>query len=153
MTTTNDKNIATVLHLSALTQYIIPFGNYIFPIVIWSSKKEESEFINDNGKRVMNFQLSIFVYMVLLALIAVPILLYTIFSNIPFEAFIHDGAGFRDNFELHFDNITGIAVVGIIAAFLFGVLKVTEFVLIIIGAVKAANGECYKYPLSIPFFK
>ena len=153
MTTTNDKNIATVLHLSTLTQYIIPFGNYILPIVIWSSKKDESEFINDNGKRVMNFQLSIFVYMVLLAIIAVPILLFTIFNNIPFEALIHDGAGLSDNFELHFNNITGIAVVGIIAAFLFGALKVIEFILIIIGAVKAANGESYKYPLSIPFFK
>jgi len=153
MTTTNDKNIAAVLHLSTLTQYIIPFGNYIFPIVIWSSKKDESEFINDNGKRVMNFQLSIFVYMVLLALIAVPILLYTLFNNLPFEALIHDGAFFRHNFELHMDKINGIAIVGIIAAFLFGVLKVIEFVLIIIGAVKAVNGESYKYPLSIPFFK
>ena len=55
MTTTNNKNIATVLHLSALTQYIIPFGNYIFPIVIWSSKKDESEFVDFSGKQVLNF--------------------------------------------------------------------------------------------------
>lgn len=153
MTTTNDKNIATVLHLSALTQYFIPFGSYIFPIVIWSSKKDESEFVNDNGKKVMNFQLSIFLYSVLLCLIAIPILLFTFFNNVPFEAIFHDGEFFRHNIELHMENIGGIAILGIIAAFLFGMLKVIEFVLIILGAVKAANGEAYKYPLSIPFFK
>jgi len=32
-------------------------------------------------------------------------------------------------------------------------LKVIEFILIIYGAVKASNGENYKYPLSISFFK
>ena len=55
MTTNNEKNIATFLHLSALTQYIIPFGNYIFPIIIWSSKKNDSQFVEANGKNVLNF--------------------------------------------------------------------------------------------------
>ena len=150
MTTTNDKNIATVLHLSTLTQYIIPFGNYIFPIVIWSSKKE-SAFIDDNGKKVMNFQLSIFLYTVLLGLIAIPILAYTFFQNFPWEAIIHDNDVIINNFD--FNRIGGFAIVGIIAVFLFAVLKVIEFVLIILAAVKASNGESYKYPLSIPFFK
>lgn len=151
MTTTNDRNIATVLHLSTLTQYIIPFGSYIFPIVIWSSKKDESEFVDFNGKQVLNFQLSIFLYMVVLFLIAAPILLYTIFSNIPLEVIFHDH-DFVIN-HIDFNQITGIAIIGIVAAFLFGMLKVVEFVLIILAAVKASHGENYKYPLSIPFFK
>jgi uncharacterized Tic20 family protein len=152
MTTTNDKNIATVLHLSTLTQYIIPFGNYIFPIVIWSSKKDQSEFIDANGKQVLNFQLSMFLYSILLILIAVPILLYTFFHNVPFDVIFND----RHDFIIdHFDisEIGGIAILGITAAFLFGVLKVIEFVLIILAAVKASNGENYKYPLSIPFIR
>ena len=151
MTTTNDKNLATVLHLSTLTQYIIPFGNYIFPIVIWSSKKDQSEFIDDNGKQVMNFQLSIFLYSVLLCLIAIPILIYTFFYNVPFEAIINDNDVIIENFN--FNHIGGFAIVGITAVFLFAVLKIVEFVLIILAAVKASNGENYKYPLSIPFFK
>ncbi|MGV3696420.1 DUF4870 domain-containing protein [Flavobacterium sp.] len=150
MTTTNDKNIATVLHLSTLTQYIIPFGNYIFPIVIWSSKKDSS-FVDGNGKNVLNFQLSIFVYTVLLCLIAIPILAYTFFQNFPWEAVINDNDIIINNFN--FDHIGGFAVVGITAVFLLAVLKVIEFVLIILAAVKASNGENYKYPLSIPFFK
>ena len=150
MTTTNDKNIATALHLSTLTQYVIPFGNYIFPIIIWSSKKE-SAFIDDNGKKVMNFQLSIFIYTVVLCAIAIPILAYAFFNNFPLEAVINNNDVIIENFN--FNEIGGFAVVGIIAVFLFAVLKVIEFVLIILAAVKASNGESYKYPLSIPFFK
>jgi uncharacterized Tic20 family protein len=134
-----------------LTQYIIPFGNYIFPIVIWSSKKDQSHFIDDNGKQVMNFQLSIFLYSILLCLIAIPILLYTFFTNAPLQALINGDDIFIRDFSLN--EIGGIAVLGIIAGFLFGILKVIEFVLIILAAVKASNGENYKYPLSIPFFK
>lgn len=150
MTTSNDKNIATVLHLSTLTQYIIPFGNYIFPIVIWSSKKE-SEFIDNNGKQVLNFQLSMFTYSILLCLIAIPILAYTFFYNIPFEAVINNNDVIIENFD--FDHIGGFAIVGITAVFLLIALKVIEFVLTILAAVKASNGENYKYPLSIQFFK
>jgi len=36
---------------------------------------------------------------------------------------------------------------------LFIFLKIFEFILIIYAAVKASNGERYKYPLTIPFFK
>jgi uncharacterized Tic20 family protein len=151
MTTNNEKNIATFLHLSALTQYIIPFGNYIFPIIIWSAKKNESEFVDANGKNVLNFQLSLFLYSVVLCLIAIPILIYSIFKNVPLNDV---------NFDRHFviehlsaGNITGITILGIIAALLFFFLKVIEFVLTIYAAIKASNGEAYKYPLTIPFFK
>lgn len=151
MTTTNEKNIATFLHLSALTQYVIPFGNYIFPIVIWSTKKNESEFVDYNGKQVLNFQLSIFVYTVVLCLIAIPIFIYSIFKNVP-EGDIHFDRNFViDNLSM--GNLTGISILGIIAVLLFCFIKVIEFVLIIYGAVKTSNGEFYKYPLSIPFFK
>lgn len=150
MTTTNDKNIATALHLSTLTQYIIPFGNYIFPIVIWSSKKE-SEFIDNNGKQVLNFQLSMLIYSILLCLIAIPILAYTFFHNMPLEAVINDNDVIIENFN--FNHIGVFAIVGITAIFILIVLKVVEFVLTILAAVKASNGENYKYPLSIPFFK
>ena len=79
MTSSNEKNTATFIHLSSLLQYIIPFGNYIFPIVIWSAKKEESEFVDYNGKQVLNFQLSIFTYTIITCLIAIPIFFYSIF--------------------------------------------------------------------------
>lgn len=151
MTTSNEKNLATVIHLSALTQYIIPFGNYIFPIVIWSSKKDESEFLDANGKQILNFQLSIFVYSVVLCLIAVPIIIYTVFKNADFNAVFNDNDFVINNFT--FQNLNTVSILGIIAAFLFFAIKIIEFALIINAAVKSSNGETYKYPLSIPFFK
>ena len=150
METTNTKNLATFTHLSTLSQYCIPFGNYIFPILIWSSNKDKSEFIDFNGKQVINFQLSMFLYSLVLAVIAIPILITTFFSSIPSDAILSE-----TYFENHFnvENITGIVIVAIIAAILFVGLKVAEFILIIYASLKASNGENYEYPLTIPFLK
>ncbi|PRZ28262.1 DUF4870 domain-containing protein [Flavobacterium granuli] len=151
METTTEKNIATFTHLSALTQYFIPFGNYIFPILIWSSKKDKSEFVDHNGKQVLNFQLSLLLYSLILIIIAVPIFIVTLFKNIPFSAIINDNDVIINHFD--FENSIGLITVGIIAALVFFALKVAEFFLIIYASIKTSNGEKYKYPLSIPFIK
>jgi uncharacterized Tic20 family protein len=44
-------------------------------------------------------------------------------------------------------------MLGIVAGLLFCFLKIVEFILIINASVKTSNGEQFKYPLSIPFFK
>ena len=151
MENTTEKNIATFTHLSTLTQYFIPFGNYIFPILLWSSKKDKSEFVDFHGKQVLNFQLSILLYSILTALIAIPILLVTIFNNISLDAVINDDNFVVNNFN--FSNQIGLITVGLTAVFLFGCLKVAEFFLIIYAAIKTSNGERYKYPITIPFIK
>ncbi len=151
METTNNKNLATFTHLSALSQYCIPFGNYIFPIVIWSSNKDKSEFIDFNGKQVINFQLSMFLYSLVLAMIAIPIILVTVFNNIPLDTIINDRDFMRH--DLSVENISGIAIVAILAIILFVSLKVAEFFLIIYASVKASSGENFQYPLTIKFIK
>ena len=151
METTNQKNLATFTHLSTLSQYCIPFGNYIFPILIWSTNKDKSEFIDHQGKQVINFQLSILLYSLVLAIIAIPIFIVTIFSNIPLNTIINDEGFMVNHFSI--ENLTGIVIVGLIAILLFVGLKVAEFVLIIFASLKASNGEQYKYPLTIPFIK
>ena len=151
METTNEKNLATFTHLSSLSQYCIPFGNYIFPILIWSSKKDKSEFIDFHGKQVLNFQLSMFLYTLILGLIALPIFLVTIFSTIPLNTIINDHHFVFQHFSI--ENISGIIIVGLIAVLAFIGLKVAEFFLIIYASLKASNGERYKYPLTIPFLK
>ena len=151
METTNTKNLATFTHLSTLTQYCIPFGNYIFPILIWSAKKNESELVDASGKSVLNFQLSMFLYTLITLLIAIPVFIYCIFKNISFTT-ISDGNDFIiDNFSA--GNISGIVILAIIAVVLFSFLKIIEFILIIYGSVKTSNGEVYNYPLSIKFLK
>ena len=150
METTNTKNLATFTHLSTLTQYCIPFGNYIFPILIWSSNKDKSEFIDYNGKQVLNFQLSLLLYSLVLAVIAVPILITSFFSSIPSNVILNE-AYFENHFSL--ENITGIVIIALVAILLLASLKVAEFFLIIYASIKASNGEKYKYPLTIPFLK
>ena len=151
METTTEKNIATFTHLSALTQYFIPFGNYIFPIILWSSKKESSEFVNYHGKQILNFQLSLLLYSLVLILIAVPTFLITLFRNIPFEAVVNNQDFVFKNFN--FDGNIGMLTVGLVAVIIFGLLKVAEFFLIIYASIKTSNGENYKYPITIPFIK
>jgi len=151
METTNQKNLATFTHLSTLSQYCIPFGNYIFPILIWSTNKDKSELIDHQGKQVINFQLSVLLYSLVLAIIAIPIFIVTVFSNIPLNTIINDEEFMFNHFSI--ENLTGIVIVGLIAILLFVGLKVAEFVLIIYASLKASNGEQYKYPLTIPFIK
>ncbi len=153
--TSNEKSIATLVHLSALSQYFIPFGNYIFPILLWSSKKEDSDYINQNGKSVLNFQLSLLLYSLVLVLIAVPIFIHQVFKNFDFNGRTNYDFNFHHFDFHHLENgqISGMVTIAIVAALVFFFMKIMEFFLIIYAAVKTSNGENYKYPLSIPFFK
>lgn len=153
--TTNNKNTAALIHLSTLSQFFIPFGNYIFPIIIWSTKKNESDIIDYSGKQTLNFQLSILAYSIFLLMISIPLLVYgfvdCLSTNSTFNSSIVIENFNFDNFSN--EKITGVIIVAFVAFIVFLFLKLMEFFLIIYAAVKTSNGEYYKYPLSIPFFK
>ena len=151
MGTNSDNNTAALIYLSTLTQYFIPFGNFIFPVMIWSSLKDKSEYVNKQGKETINFQLSLFLYMVVLCLIAVPILFVSVFQNVDFKT-LNNGSDFVLE-NLHLENMSAIVAIAITAIIAFIMMKVAEFFLIIYAAVKTSNGEDFKYPLTIPFIK
>ncbi|MBK8599820.1 MAG: DUF4870 domain-containing protein [Flavobacterium sp.] len=149
---TNSKNsTAALINLSTLTQYFIPFGNFLFPIIIWSTTRDKSEYVNEQGKQTINFQLSLFLYTFVLALIAIPIVLVTFFNNVSFNAIINNDDLFFENFD--FSNMTGVITIAISAIALFIFMKIAEFFLIIYASVKTSNGDNFKYPLTIPFIK
>jgi hypothetical protein len=52
-------------HLSALSGFIIPFGNVIGPLIIYSMKKDEYAFVADQGKESLNFQISMLIYLII----------------------------------------------------------------------------------------
>lgn len=53
------RNWAMACHLSSLIVFIgIPFGNLIGPLLLWMIKKDEMPFVNQQGKEVLNFQLT-----------------------------------------------------------------------------------------------
>jgi len=151
MKTSTEKKIAALIHLSTFSQYIIPFGNYIFPILLWSSKKEESEFVDYNGKQALNFQLSVLIYSLVLAAIAIPMLLVTVLKNISFNELINNEDIIFEHFD--YESSIGLLTIGALALFAIAVMKIAEFFLIIYASVKASDGEEYSYPLTIPFIK
>ncbi|MBN1999574.1 DUF4870 domain-containing protein [candidate division KSB1 bacterium] len=73
----DEKMWAMLCHLSALAGFIIPFGNIIGPLIIWTLKKDEFPLVNDQGKEALNFQISILIYIfvsVILVFVAIGIL-------------------------------------------------------------------------------
>ena len=54
-----EKQWGMFTHLAALAVFIgIPFGSIIGPLIIYLIKKDEYEFVNDQGKEVLNFQIT-----------------------------------------------------------------------------------------------
>lgn len=146
----NERNIGALLHLGALGQYLFPFGNFIIPAFIWSAKKETSSVLEAQGRSVLNFQLSVLVYT--LVLVGLGLILTISAFTKGMIAFQWDDQSFsiRNLEEVQFS--TGL-IVGITAFVLFILLKITEFVLVVYGALEATRGRIYHYPLSIPFLK
>jgi uncharacterized Tic20 family protein len=75
----SERNWAMLCHLSAFAGFFFPFGGIIGPLICWLSRKDESAWVNENGKASMNFQLSILLYSVLaiplcFILIGIPII-------------------------------------------------------------------------------
>jgi len=131
MTHRNDYNNAFLLHLSAFFGYIFPFGAVVGPLVIWEMNKRKSDFIDRNGKEAINFNLSYLLYTFVLGLSIVPFVIRTVMN------------------DLHHLDLFGMISVGSI----IGILAIVKFVLIIIAASKANQGEVYNYPLTIKFIK
>lgn len=53
--TADEKNMAMLIYLLGI------FTHFIGPLVIWLVKKDQSQFIDDQGKEVLNFQITAFV--------------------------------------------------------------------------------------------
>ncbi len=77
----SERNWAMLCHLSAFAGYFFPFGGIIGPLICWLSKRDESSWVNINGKASLNFQLSILLYMILatplcIIIIGIPIIVF-----------------------------------------------------------------------------
>ena len=68
-TPSDEKNWAMFCHLAAFSGIIIPFGNIIGPLVLWSMKKEHSTLVDREGKKSLNFQISMTIYLFISAIL------------------------------------------------------------------------------------
>lgn len=67
-------------HLSTLAGFVIPFGNIVGPLVMWTIKKDEFPLVEDQGKEALNFQISMTIYIIvavilILLLVGIPLLI------------------------------------------------------------------------------
>ena len=110
-------------HLAALTAFVgIPFGNILGPLIIWLLKKDQYPLVDEHGKQSLNFQISVIIYgLVLMAAIIITAL-----------------------------TVLLIPVAVLLGALLAAVI-IADFVLVVVAAIKASNGETYQYPFTIRF--
>ncbi|HSP39934.1 MAG TPA: DUF4870 domain-containing protein [Gillisia sp.] len=147
LTTKPDKTVASLIHVSTFSKYIIPFGNFILPLILWSAKKNDP-FVNEHGKQALNFQISIFLYFVLLICIGISGVIFLgldVFQNTPFLR-TEDPRYWLQSAN----SIPIIVLIGIIGLIMLG-LFILEIVAVIKATIKASEGELYNYPLTINF--
>lgn len=150
MITKHHTNLAAIIHLSILTKFFIPLGNFILPLILWTTNKDKSEFIDNHGKQAINFQISILLYTIVIACLTIPLFLFGVLNSVNFPEFwnMYDfnfNFSRRDGFNVIMFTIIGVILAA--AAFIF------EIIFVIIAVSKANQGEPYKYPITINFLK
>jgi uncharacterized protein len=67
-----DNQLLVITHLSQLIMLITGFGSLILPLILWLTQKEKVYQMNEHGKRIVNFQISLIVYFI----ICIPMILF-----------------------------------------------------------------------------
>jgi uncharacterized protein len=109
-----DRQLLVITHLTQLLTYVTGFGGLIVPLILWVTQKDKVEAMNEHGKAIINFQISLIIY----AILSIPAIL-----------------------------LLGLGILMLV------VIGVLGFVLPIINAIKASNGEPPSYFGSIQFIK
>ena len=65
-----DNQLIVLTHLSQLLTFITGFGGLVVPLVIWITQKENVYQMDEQGKHIVNFQLSTLIY----SLICIPLI-------------------------------------------------------------------------------
>ena len=55
----DEQNWAMVCHLSALSGFLVPFGNLLGPLIVWLVKRAEFPLVDVHGKEALNFQITV----------------------------------------------------------------------------------------------
>ncbi len=67
-----NKELLAITHLSQLLDLVTIIGGFITPLIIWIIKKDEVLGMDQHGKAILNFRISMFIY----ALLCVPLILF-----------------------------------------------------------------------------
>lgn len=124
--TQQDRNWAMFCHLGALSIWLgVPFGNIVIPLLLWLIKKEDIPLVNEEGKKSLNFEISVSMYAIAIVLVGIA----AVISDALEESSLW------------------------LILFLLIALAITQVVLVIIAAIKVSSGASFQYPLTIRFIK
>lgn len=154
--TKHEKNLSAVIHASTFSKFLIPFGNFIVPLVLWTANKQDSEFVDYNGKQALNFQLSLLLYSIILGMLTLPFFLWLLPNVFSFDNFSFFNFHDYNTMNLHF-NVKNffrfwIWPIGL-AGFVQGALFVVNLVYTILATLRTNEGKVFKYPITINFIK
>jgi len=123
MTYKSERNWASICHFMSFSGFLFPlFGHILGPLVVWLIKKDESPYVDDQGRESVNFQISMAIYG------TIGFLLTFTFSFITFGAF----------------RFLAIPVAAVFGFF--------QLVAVVIAILRSQEGVYYRYPFAIRFF-
>jgi len=93
-----ERKWAMFAHIGTFSSMLVPMGNFLAPIIIWQLKKNESEFVVDQAKEALNFQISVLIYALLsFLLVFIFIGFFLLFGLVLFSLIIVIVAGVKAN--------------------------------------------------------
>ena len=105
----DERTMAMICHLLVFSGYLIPFGNLIGPLVLWLIKKDTMPFVDDQGKEVLNFQITLIIvgvvcfltaFLILPALVGLVIFVAALVFTIIGAIKANEGVAYRFPFTL-----------------------------------------------------
>lgn len=79
-----DNQLLVITHALQLLTFVTGFGGLVVPLIIWLTKRDEVVNMNEQGKAIINFQLSLLLYSIL----AIPLLFILVGFVVYFVLFI-----------------------------------------------------------------
>ncbi len=133
-------------HLSAIVCapfncVLIPFVSLIVPYLVWISGRDKHPFVDDQGRESLNFQISMAIYTISVGILSIFLFLLTcgIVLSSPIGSSIDSSIG---------NVLNWLFVMFLAVVVLFGFFQIA---VIILAAVKAYNGQSYRYPFTLRF--
>ncbi|WP_339709466.1 DUF4870 domain-containing protein [uncultured Kriegella sp.] len=68
---TENRTLLAATHLSQLLDFVTGIGGLIIPLVLWLTQRDKVIDMDENGKAIINFRISMFLYV----LLCVPLIL------------------------------------------------------------------------------
>lgn len=67
-----DNQLLVLTHLSQLLDFVTGIGGFIIPLIIWLINRDKILGMDEHGKAILNFRISMFIYI----LFCIPLVLF-----------------------------------------------------------------------------